>query len=106
MGYEEQVICDYFESKYIGVLRRGTRLAPIFPHAMWNMSLRVKNELPRTNNDLERWLNRLFGLLQQRHAHIWKFIEKMQNDSTLNHHSMAQIMAGAAVPPQSVSCHT
>ena len=45
-GNQEQVILDYFESNYIGESRRGRRLAPRFPHAMWNMSLRVQNELP------------------------------------------------------------
>ena len=43
--------------------------------------------------------------MAQRHAHIWKFIERLQNDSTLNHHSMAQIMAGVPVPPQRTVCH-
>ena len=52
-GNQEQVILGYFESNYIGELRRGRRLAPRFPHAMWNMSLRVQNELPRTSNDLK-----------------------------------------------------
>ena len=55
-GNQEQVILDYFESN-IGELRRGGRLVPRFPHTMWNMSLRVQNELPRTNNDLEGWHN-------------------------------------------------
>ena len=99
-GNQEQVIWDYFESKYIGELLRGRRLAPRFPHSMWNMSLRVQNELPKTNNDLEGWHNRFSGSFYQRHAHIWKFIEKLQSDSTLNHHSIAQIITRAAVPPQ------
>ena len=55
-GNQEQVVLDYFESYYKGVLQQ--RLAPRFSHAMWNMSLRVQNELPRTNNDLEGWHNR------------------------------------------------
>ena len=64
---------------------------------MWNRSLKVKNELPRTNNDLEGWHNRFDASFQQRHAHIWKFIEGLQHDSTLNHHSITQIMAGTVV---------
>ena len=96
-GNQEQGILDYFESNYIGELRRGRGLALRFPHAM---SLRFQNELPRTNNDLEGYHNRFAGSFQQRHAHIWKFIEGLHNDSTLNHHAMAQIMAGAAVQPQ------
>ena len=50
-GNPEQVILDFFESNYIDELRRGRRLAPRFPNAMWNMSLKVQNELPGTNND-------------------------------------------------------
>ena len=96
-GNQEQGILDYFESNYIGELRRGRGLAPRFPHAM---SLRFQNELPRTNNDLEGYHNRFAGSFQQRHAHIWKFIERLQNDSTLNQHSMVQKVSGAAVPPQ------
>ena len=69
-GNQEQVILDYFESNYIGELRRGRRLASRYPHAMWNMSLRVQKELPRTNNDLEGWHNRFAGSFQRKHAHI------------------------------------
>ena len=97
-GNQEQVILDYFESNYIGELRRGRRLTPRIPHAMWNMSLKVQNEFPRTINDLEVWHNRFAGSFQQQHAYIGKF--KLLNDSDLNHHSVAQIMAGVAVPPQ------
>ena len=53
-----QVILDYFETNYVGELRRGRRLEPRFPHAMWNMNARVLNNIARTNNDLEGWHNR------------------------------------------------
>ena len=100
VGSQEQVILDYFEINYIGELRRGRRLAPRFPHMVWNMSLRVHNELPKTNNNLEGCHNRFADSFQQIYAHIWKFIERLQNDSTLNQHSMVQKVSGAAVPPQ------
>ena len=64
------------------------------------MNLRVQNGLPRTNNDLEGWHNRFSGYFQQRHAHIWKFIQGLKSDSAMNHHSMAQILVGAPNPPQ------
>ena len=35
-GNQEQVIMDYFESNYIGDLRRNKRLPPKFPHEMWS----------------------------------------------------------------------
>ena len=99
VGNQEQVILDYFENNYIGELRRGRRLPPRFPHAMWSMKLRVQNDLPRTN-DLEGWHNRFAGAFQQRHSHVWKFFEGLQNYSALNHHSMTQLLAGEAAQPQ------
>ena len=63
-GNQKQVILDYFESNHIGKLWWGRRLAPRFLHAIWNMSLRVKNELRTTNSDLEGWHNRFTGSIQ------------------------------------------
>ena len=48
----------YYGSTYIGELRRGRRLQP---HALWNMNIRVQEDLPRTNNDLEWWHTRFSG---------------------------------------------
>ena len=33
-GIDEQPILDYFENNYIGYLRRGQRLVPLFPHEL------------------------------------------------------------------------
>ena len=33
-GIDEQPVLDYFETNYIGELRRGRRLLPIFPHEL------------------------------------------------------------------------
>ena len=49
----EQGILDYFETNYIGEVRRGRRRPPMFPHTLWNIHRRVVNDLPRTNNLLE-----------------------------------------------------
>ena len=94
-GDQEQAILDYFETTYIGELRRGRRLTPRFLRDMWNMNLRVQNGLPRTNNDLQGLYNRFSGDFQQRHAHIWKFIQGLKSDSAMNHHTMTQILVGA-----------
>ena len=95
-----QVILDYFETNYVGELRRGRRLASRFPHAMWNINTRVIENLARTNNDLEGWHNRFAGNFHGRHEHIWKFINILKNDSVHNHHKMTQVLIGAPVPPQ------
>ena len=99
-GQEEQVILDYFESTYIGELRRGRRLQPLFAHALCNVHHRVEEDLPRTNNELEGWHTRFAGSFTHAHAHIWKFIEKFKLDSHMNHFKIAQGLVGIANPPQ------
>ena len=49
-GDVEQEVLDYFETNDIGGLRCGR---PRFPHEVWNMNTRVRDNLPRTNNDVE-----------------------------------------------------
>lgn len=49
------VLSDYFEETFIGRQRRGRRAQPLFPIASWNVSARVTDGLPRTNNAVERW---------------------------------------------------
>ena len=66
----------------------------------YDMNMRIQQDLPRTNNDLEGWHNRFSGSFRERHSHIWKFVEGLQADSSLNHHTVAQLLAGAPNPPQ------
>ena len=97
---EEQAVLDYFETNYIGELRRGRRLEPRYPHTLWNMNLRVHENLPRTNNNLEGWYNRFSNSLGHRHTHVCKFIDGLKQDSSLNYLLMAQMIARAPNPPQ------
>ena len=64
------------------------------------MNLRVHENLPRTNIDLEGWHNRFSNSIEHRHAHVWIFIDGLKQDSSLNHLLMAQMTAGAPNPPQ------
>ena len=66
-----------------------------FTTSFWN-----QQDLPRTKNDLEGWHNRFSASSQERHSHIWKFVEDHQADSSLNHHTVAQLLAGSPNPPQ------
>ena len=99
-GIDEQPVLDYFETNYIGELRRGRRLLPIFPHELWNMHNRVLNELPRTNNNLEGWHTRFSTMFRQTHPSIWEFIDTLKLDASHNRMLIAQMLAGAAPPPQ------
>ena len=77
-GIDEQPVLDYFETNYIGELRRGRRLLPIFPHRLLNMHNRVLNELPRTNNNLEGQHTLFSTMFKQTHPSIWEFIDTIK----------------------------
>ena len=99
-GIDERPVLDYFETNYIGELRRGRRLQPIFPHELWNMHNRVLNELPRKNNDLEGWYTRFPTIYRQTHPSIWEFIDTLKLRASHNRMLIAQMLGGAAPPPQ------
>ena len=93
-------VLDYFETNYVGELRRGRRNPPLFAHEMWNMNGRVAGNLPRTNNYVEGWHNRFRGMVNHVHPNIWKFLEMVRREATHNEMVMAQILGGANPPPQ------
>ena len=97
-GVEEQAVLDYCETNYIGKLRRGRRLEPRYLHTLWNMNLRVHENLRRTNNNLEGWHNPFSNSFAHRHTYVWKFIDGLKEDSSLNRLLMAQMIAGALNP--------
>ena len=74
-GNLEQPVLDYFETNYVGELRRGRRLEPLFPHALWNMNARVEDNLPRTNNDIEGWHSGFAVMFRYTHPPVWQFID-------------------------------
>ena len=58
------------------------------------MNTRVRDNLPRTNNDVEGWHNRFDNSFRHHHANIWKFIDGLKGDS-----AMMQQVAGVLNPP-------
>ena len=44
------IIMDYVEETYMGMVRRGQPRRPRFPYSMWGVYDRVQDNLPRTNN--------------------------------------------------------
>ena len=67
---------------------------------LWNMHYRVLNELPRTNNNLEGWYTRFSTMFRQTHPSNWEFINTLKLDASHNQMLIAQVLAGAAPPPQ------
>ena len=62
-GVEKQAVLDYFERNYIGEFQCGRRLEPRYPHTLWNVNLRVHENLPQTNNNLEGWIIDFHGAI-------------------------------------------
>ena len=90
----EHGILDYFETNYIGELRRGGRRAPRFPHVLWNIHRRVAHDLPRTNNLLEGWHKQFNSSMMIAHPTIWKFIKVIKKEAGVQQVRVAHFIAG------------
>ncbi|PIK44132.1 hypothetical protein BSL78_19020 [Apostichopus japonicus] len=83
-GARGREIVDYFESTYIGQMRAGRREDPLFSNAVWNVSDRMENDLPRTNNALEGWTTHFRNPLHARvHRYGHSLSPKAGNDGSL-----------------------
>jgi hypothetical protein len=98
-GPAEQPILDYFEHTYVGQVRAGVRQEPLFPIELWNVSDRMEDDLPRTNNSLEGWHHAFSSSINERHPNIWKFIKILKAEDALQRRKIASITAGEEAPP-------
>ena len=92
-------IVDYFEDTYVGRMRRRTRAPPRYPPAQWNIHARLEIGLPRTNNNVEGWHRHMQAAVAAHHPNIWRFIQVLRKDHSLNHVRINQMNAGQAPPP-------
>ena len=60
-------ILDYFEDNYVGRPRRRNRANPLYALATWNVSNRVHDQLPRTNNHVEGFHRKMVAALTYYH---------------------------------------
>jgi hypothetical protein len=94
-----QPIVDYFEDNWIGRLdRRNRRRQPPYPHSLWNCFTSVINDLPKTNNSVEGRHRGFSQLLGAHHPSIWKFIDGLKKEQSLNELKIEQYIAGQAPP--------
>jgi hypothetical protein len=89
---------DYFEDTWIGRLSRRGRRPPEFSLALWNQYLGTLEDLPKTNNSVEGWHNSFSSLLSANHPTIWKFIDALKKEQSLNELKIVQFIAGQAPP--------
>ncbi|CAF0954419.1 unnamed protein product [Adineta steineri] len=91
---EYQIVLDYIEDNYIGRLRGRSRRVATFPVHFWNMTERVKNNMHRTNNNIEAWHRKLNCAFQCTHPNLWTFMDKLIKEENNIHSDIINAMAG------------
>ena len=69
-------------------------IVPIYPIALWNVHAQVVEDLPCTNNSVEGWHRGFSQLLSANHSTIWKFIDGLKKEQSLNDLRLEQFTAG------------
>ena len=62
---------------------------------MRSMYVRLRNELFCTSNDIECLHCGLFKFSSNYYAHVWRFIERLQHDTTFFHFEITKVVLGA-----------
>ncbi|CAF1230546.1 unnamed protein product [Didymodactylos carnosus] len=95
LGDDYQQILDYIEDNYIGRIRGGTRREATFPIQFWNMVARVKNDMHRTNNNVEAWHRKINCAFQSSHPTLWAFLDKLIKEENNLHSDIINAMSGS-----------
>jgi hypothetical protein len=61
---------------------------------MWNVYDQTIEQAPRTNNHVEGWHRGFCGLLASHHPTIWKFVDGLKKEQSLNQMKIEQFIAG------------
>jgi len=75
------------------------RTAAIFPIPLWNVHRQELDELPKTNNNVEGWHRSFSQLLGAYHPNIWKFINGLKKEQSLNELKIEQFLSGQRPQP-------
>ena len=99
---ELQDVASYFENTYVGRRMRTAyrRHQPRFKIPMWNITQRLANGLPRTNNSVESWHCAFQGSLQSKHLSLWKRIIAIRLENCLQQMVFAQAISGTRPLPK------
>ena len=61
---------------------------------------RAEDELPKTNNRIEGWHNKLQAAIGAKNPSLWTLITALQRDHSLNEVSIAQMIGGHHAEPR------
>ncbi|CAG9768205.1 unnamed protein product [Ceutorhynchus assimilis] len=96
-------VFNYFEDTWIGRCdRKGHRRPPLFTISLWNYFKLVEEDIPRMNNSVEGWYNSFSSVLGAAHPIIWKFINALKKEESLNHLKVEQLIGGYHAPSKRV----
>ena len=87
-------VIDYIEDNWIGRQRVATRRPPRFALSLWNCYNGVLDGLPKTNNSVEKWHKEFSSLIAATHPTIWKFIDELKKQQSINDIKIVQYLAG------------
>ncbi|CAM4775069.1 unnamed protein product [Rotaria magnacalcarata] len=93
-----QQILDYIEDNYIERRRGRTRRQAPYPIDFWNMMERVKNNMHRTNNNIEGWHRKLNSAFQCSHPTLWSFLDKLMKEENNIHLYILNATTGRQPP--------
>ena len=82
---------SYFETTCIGQPAGGRRLAPIFPHQMWNVLDRAST---RTMNSLKAFHHTFKALVSCQHPTVWKLLLALEKQHNLTEDTLIRIQRG------------
>ena len=91
---------NYINGKIVGYRSNGIpmRSPPRYPPALWTVSDLVSSELPRTQNFIEGWHNRLANLTGAHHIPVYRFIDAIKKESHTSALNFNNFIRGISKP--------
>lgn len=90
----------YFERMYMGVfdLFEVRIVKPIYDCDLWNCFKRIKNDIPRTTNNVEAWNRHWNRKNEISHPNIGRLVSKMKEEEEINFYVLTRAQAGKFEP--------
>ena len=95
---------DYFYNTYIGDLKLNSKTIRTarFPISTWNVHIRCKLGLPRTNNNVECW-HMLINNKATKNLTIFKLIELLRTEHTKVETDLVKLRMGEVLKKKSTT---
>lgn len=99
MRGEPQPVMDYFEDNFIGRPTGRGRRQPRFPVELWNHHDTALGAGFNTTNAAEAWHRVFQAHVQCFHPNLWRFLEVLHREDSLQLHRLGQLEMGERHKP-------